>query len=270
MKNCDIIRSAYEENLSHALLLNFEDCSCDLYFVKSLIKSILCGKKHSLNQSCPVCEKIKNNSHPDVFYIACDEEKQSTIGVSEVKSLQKELYIFPNESNFKIFVIKNCEFMTIAAQNALLKMLEEPPDYAIFILLCENIFSLLPTVKSRLQRFDVSPILISENHEDTEKLANLRLLARNIGEKILEKDGYETLKLVAEIPIQQKEFSFVVDELSKYLTKMIAESSSIPRQITNLVIFLSNYSNLINNSLNLNLLITRFLSELLKTIRSLN
>ena len=88
---------------------------------------------------------------------------RKTIGVESVREIKNTVFIKPNDVDFKVYIIKNSDLMTVQAQNALLKILEEPPEDTYFFLLCRNVSSLLPTVRSRaptvkLQNFSNSDL----------------------------------------------------------------------------------------------------------------
>ncbi|MEX1377642.1 MAG: DNA polymerase III subunit delta' C-terminal domain-containing protein [Eubacteriales bacterium] len=99
-----------------------------------------CGK-------CKGCTLFLSQNHPDIFEVS--KEKKKSIGVEQIKELQKEAIIKPNESTKKVFIIHDAHSMTPQAQNALLKLIEEPPKYLSIILICENTMPLLETIKSR-------------------------------------------------------------------------------------------------------------------------
>ncbi len=101
--------------------------------------------------------KIRENLSPDVILYGLQGEKK-TIGVDTVRRLREEAYLVPNELPFRMLILEHAERMTAEAQNALLKILEEPPAGVHILLLCENAASLLVTVRSRapvlhMQRF---------------------------------------------------------------------------------------------------------------------
>ncbi len=102
---------------------------------------------------CPDCKKHAANTHPDLFIIG--EEGQ--IKVDDIRSMNEELYIKPALSEKKIFIVKNADNMNTDAQNALLKSFEEPPRYAVIILLSENEKMLLQTIRSRGNKIVFEP-----------------------------------------------------------------------------------------------------------------
>lgn len=105
---------------------------------------------------CPSCRAFDGGNHPDVLYIR--SEKKS-IGVDEVREqIMETVDLKPYRYEKKIYLIEKADTMTIQAQNALLKTLEEPPAYAVFLLLAEREEAFLPTILSRVVRFRLRPL----------------------------------------------------------------------------------------------------------------
>ena len=97
---------------------------------------------------CEACRKILSGISPDVIFIGIPKDKKS-IGVEAVRDIKATAYIAPNDLDVKCYIINDTDSMTVQAQNALLKLFEEPPGGVYFILLCTSPSSLLPTVRSR-------------------------------------------------------------------------------------------------------------------------
>lgn len=95
--------------------------------------------------TCEVCNTFENNSD---FYIV--EQEKNIIKVDEIRKLESEIYLKPTKANRKCFIINDADLMNESAQNALLKVLEEPPRYATIILVATNKEKLLGTIKSRV------------------------------------------------------------------------------------------------------------------------
>ena len=107
--------------------------------------------------TCPECKKILSNNHPDVIYIT--HEKPAVISVDEVREqLIDTIDIKPYEGGYKVYVIPEADKMTLQAQNAILKTLEEPPEYAVILLLVNDDRKLLDTVRSRVIRENLRPL----------------------------------------------------------------------------------------------------------------
>ncbi len=102
---------------------------------------------------CPACKKHAAGTHSDLIIIG----EGASIKVEDIRAMNEELFIKPALSDKKIFIVKNADNMNNDAQNALLKSFEEPPKYAVIILLSENVKMLLPTIRSRGNRVEFEP-----------------------------------------------------------------------------------------------------------------
>ena len=127
-------------------------------------------------------DKVLKDISPDVIITGLRNDRK-TIGVELVRSIKDDAYIKPNESDKKIYIVEDTHTMTTQAQNAFLKLLEEPPVNTYFILLCENTANLLTTVKSRaviykMQVFtdDELRTYITQNHK---KAVNIDYLIKS-------------------------------------------------------------------------------------------
>ncbi len=106
---------------------------------------------------CDSCKRAASKNHPDIIYLT--HEKPNTISVEEVRTqIVEDVVIKPYYGKYKIYIVPDCEKMTAQAQNAILKTIEEPPAYAIFMLVTNNIELLLPTIQSRCVRLDVKAV----------------------------------------------------------------------------------------------------------------
>lgn len=146
-------------NLSHAYIINGEYGSGRQTIASALAKTIQCQSKTDDTDACGVCTSCKqaeSNNHPDIKYITHDK---TSISVNDIREqLNNDISIKPYSSEYKIYIIPDANKMTEQAQNALLKTIEEPPVYAIIILLTENCDSLLPTIRSRCVTLTMNPI----------------------------------------------------------------------------------------------------------------
>lgn len=146
-------------NLSHAYIINGEYGSGRQTIASALAKTIQCQSKTDDTDACGVCTSCKqaeSHNHPDIKYITHDK---TSISVNDIREqLNNDISIKPYSSEYKIYIILDANKMTEQAQNALLKTIEEPPVYAIIILLTENCDSLLPTIRSRCVTLTMNPI----------------------------------------------------------------------------------------------------------------
>lgn len=101
---------------------------------------------------CRDCRKVSEGIHPDVIPIERFMEEKDVgveIKIAPIRTLRGDAFIRPNEAARKVYVIDNAQTMNLNAQNALLKLLEEGPKYAAFLLLCDRAGALLETIRSR-------------------------------------------------------------------------------------------------------------------------
>lgn len=131
--------------ISHFFLISGPAGSGKKTLAKLLASAILCKGADRPCGSCAACRKAAEGNHPDIITVTDPEHKN--VAVSVVREAREDVYIKPNESDRKIYIFP--QEMGIEGQNALLKILEEPPAYGVFILLANNPESLLTTVRSR-------------------------------------------------------------------------------------------------------------------------
>lgn len=126
-------------------------------FARAFAQGIMCAQRHPDEDdccgACVGCTLMKNQTNPDFSLIMEDEDKNS-IGVETIRALQEDMAKAPEYGMRKVYVIGVAEKMTLEAQNALLKTLEEPAEYVVVILVCTNIALLLETIRSRVVRID--------------------------------------------------------------------------------------------------------------------
>lgn len=151
-------------NISHAYIIHGEDGMGKKTLTKLFAKAILCNShKEDACDQCVSCLQINNNNHPDVKYITSEK---ASIGVDEIRSqLNQTIQLKPYSSEKKIYICENADKMTEAAQNSLLKTLEEPPEYAVILLLVDNLETMLSTILSRCIILDLKPVNIEEIKE---------------------------------------------------------------------------------------------------------
>ena len=139
--------SLRRNRISHCYLLTGPAGSGKHTLARLLSAAILCRQPHSPCLTCPSCRKVLAGTHPDV--IVMDDPEKKTVSVDLVRQAIADVYIRPNEGSHKLYLFPRAQDMLPAAQNALLKILEEPPAYGVFILLADAPQKLLPTVRSR-------------------------------------------------------------------------------------------------------------------------
>lgn len=142
----------------HALLIEGPTGSGRKTFALQLAKAAIClSSDEKPCGRCAACRKIAAGSHPDVELISGTGAARS-FHIDTVRDLCKRAILMPNEAMRRVMILTDVQTMTPAAQNALLKILEEPPAHLLFILTCENRAQLLATIRSRVVCLTMSPV----------------------------------------------------------------------------------------------------------------
>ena len=159
----DLLKELFAENISanklpHAMILEGAKGSGRYSFALHIAAASLCGRMETPCYTCKNCRQIFECVAPDVVTVALPEDKAS-IPVEAVRFIKNDAQKVPVEADFKFYIIRDADKMTVQAQNALLKILEEPPSFVVFILLSENSNLLLSTIRSRacifrMERFE--------------------------------------------------------------------------------------------------------------------
>lgn len=144
------ISSAVENNrVSHAYILNGERGSGKKMLANLFAMTLLCetGDNEPCGK-CHSCKQAESGNHPDIIRVT--HEKPNSISVDDIRTqVNNTVDIKPYQGPYKVYIIPQADMMTLQAQNAILKTIEEPPSYAVFLLLTENAETLLPTINSR-------------------------------------------------------------------------------------------------------------------------
>lgn len=144
--------------VSHAYILNGEKSSGKEFIAKVFAMTLQCeqGGTEPCNE-CRSCKQTLSKNQPDIIYVS--HEKPNTISVDDIRAqVNNDVAIKPYSSKYKVYIINEAEKMTPQAQNAILKTLEEPPAYAVIMLLVSNVNTLLPTILSRCVVLNMKPV----------------------------------------------------------------------------------------------------------------
>ena len=147
-------RSLKQGHISHFYLISGPIGSGKHTLAQLLAAAILCRGEDKPCLSCPACRKVTGMLHPDLITVEDPEHKN--VAVKIVRQFREDVFIRPNEAEFKIYLFP--QELGTEGQNALLKILEEPPPYAVFILLTDNPEKLLPTVRSRCTELSLNAL----------------------------------------------------------------------------------------------------------------
>ena len=166
------------DKVSHAYILNGPDKSGKMMIAEAFAQTLQCeavNKKleelAGVTESerienkftaepcmeCHSCKQAAGKNQPDIIYVS--HEKPNTISVDDIRAqINNDIAIKPYSSPYKIYIMNEAEKMTPQAQNAILKTLEEPPEYAVIMLLTSNVNGLLPTILSRCVVLNMKPV----------------------------------------------------------------------------------------------------------------
>ena len=137
------------DQVSHAYIMNGERGAGKKLLAYLFAMTLLCeeGGEEPCN-TCHSCRQAETGNHPDIIRVT--HEKPNSISVDDIREqVNNTIMIKPYQGPYKVYIIDHADLMTPQAQNALLKTIEEPPQYAVIMLLTENAEALLPTINSR-------------------------------------------------------------------------------------------------------------------------
>lgn len=151
-------KAVSSRNISHAYILSGETGMGGKELAQAFALTLMCESgRTSPCLTCHSCKQVLSGNHPDLIYVS--HEKPASIGVDDIREqIHDTIMIRPYSSSYKIYIVDEAEKMTIQAQNALLKTIEEPPSYAVIILLTANADSFLPTILSRCIQLKLKPL----------------------------------------------------------------------------------------------------------------
>lgn len=156
-------------NLTHAYLVAGESGQDE--HAKSIAKQALCQENITFCNQCSHCVKVEKGIHPDFTTHVNPDGKP--LDIEQVRAIRSDAFIRPNEGERKVYFIKNADNLSEKVQNTLLKILEEPPKFVVFILSTGESVGVIPTVRSRCQVVHLAPPTQTiEQHALATALAN--------------------------------------------------------------------------------------------------
>jgi len=156
----NLSRSLKNGHISHFYLISGPEGSGRHTLARLLAAAALCKGEGAPCMQCSACRKVMEDNHPD--FITVDDPEKKTVPVDLIRQARADIYVQPNEADRKIYLFPRGQDMGIPSQNALLKVLEEPPKYGVFLLITDNPERLLPTVRSRCVELALSPLTDGE------------------------------------------------------------------------------------------------------------
>lgn len=211
----DIIKT---KNISHGyMFLGISGIGKSL-FAKEFAKAILCNEQIGCNK-CKSCIEFDSSNNPDYNII---EPEEKSIKIEQIRLMNNKIYEKPIISSKKVYIINNAQMLTKEAQNCLLKTLEEPPEYAVIILIGTNENMFLNTIRSRCVKINFNKIndeelknILVEKYEYSNITQNLlKLFSGSIG-KAISLQGKQEIYLEIENTFNNIENINIIDLLNK-------------------------------------------------------
>ena len=206
-------------------------------------------------ENCPHCLKTQGDVHPDMRIVEGGASARS-FHIDAIRALRQDAFVLPNEADAKVYVLHNAQAMTAEAQNALLKLLEEPPDYVCLILTAPARNMLLQTVISRVAAFSLGEA--AEEALDPEREAQLKAQAAEIARAMLRpRSPYALLEATAPLEGDRDFVRELLPCLRRTLHAMLVKDTSQAPRVLTLIDSLRELEAALERNANLNLLITR-------------
>jgi len=164
----------------HAVIIEGQDGIGKNLMARQIAAALLCTGAEAAGAlpcgRCAFCRKVAENRMPDVMTVT--REDKATIGVDPIRAMRSDMYLSATEAPRKIYIIDDAHTMTVQAQNALLKVLEEPPTEVNILLLCERSEALLSTIRSRAQILRMTPLSPEELERFADRQPALQVIRR--------------------------------------------------------------------------------------------
>ncbi len=144
--------------ISHAYILSGEKGTGKKTIAREFAQALQCREEGMRPcGDCQSCRQARSGNHPDIIEVTHD--KPNSISVDDIREqVVEDVYVRPYSAPYKVYIINDAEKMTVQAQNALLKTIEEPPAYVVIVLLTTNASVLLPTILSRCVTLNMKPV----------------------------------------------------------------------------------------------------------------
>lgn len=155
---------AQGRGLSHAYLISGPAGSGKRTLASLLAAAMVCTGREPPCGTCAGCKKALSGIHPDITHLDLPEGKREIL-IEQTRQMRANAFIRPNEAPRRVYIIHHADAMNTRAQNSILKLLEEGPAYAAFLLLAENPGSVLLTIHSRCEGLSLSPVTAAQAEE---------------------------------------------------------------------------------------------------------
>lgn len=235
------------ERIPHAIMIEGESTASNLNLAKYIASAAVCTGENKPCGSCGGCHLAEVGSHPDVSIVRALEGKKF-LSVAQIRELRADAFVKAHQAPHRVFIIEDAHRMNEQAQNALLKVLEEPPRNVIFILLVPSKTMLLDTIISRCALLS----LLNAKKDDNKYLD----LANQFIDLLLSGSEYDMLKLLTPLEKSRVEAEEFFNALSICAANKLKSGSAYARVLDQLFDDTKYYLDLLATNINLSLLIS--------------
>lgn len=238
--------------IPHAILIEGINDAANYELAVYIATAAVCSGDTAPCGSCLNCHQATVKTHPDISYIAPPEGKKN-LSVDQIRELRADAFVKAHSAEKRVFIIESAHRMNPQAQNALLKVLEEPPANVIFILLVPSKTMLLDTIISRC-------VLLSliENNSDTNKYAEM---ATAFIDLLLSGSEYDMIKLLTPLEKSRANAEEFFNTLALCVTDKLKQGSGFARVLDRLHDDTKYYLDLLKTNINMPLLISLVVSR---------
>lgn len=244
----------FSGRIPHGIILESSDLKKAYDEAIKAVAKLFCSVKNENScGKCSSCIKLKKGIHPDLKTVS-PLSNSKTIKVEQIRLIRQDAYIIPNESDYKVYIFSPAEALTVQAQNAFIKILEEPPKNVVFILICKSTELLLDTVLSRCEVFRLKDGEVSggEIEEKSQEILDLSFAGKKI----------EALKILAQMPADRESFKTLICMIMRGIMGKIKDSELPADEGIKKIEKLRVISDFLERNVNLNLIVSCLSAEL--------
>jgi DNA polymerase-3 subunit delta' len=205
--------------LSHALIFEGASSQIRLSAAKETAMAILCKGDNKPCNSCSSCHKVSIGAHPDLHIT---DKQGALIKVDDIRDIKEKAKVYPNDGDKSVYIICDAHNMNPQAQNALLKIFEEPAKHIAFILTCPSKSSLLDTIISRATSYTMGETTDEQSDEESEKSKEL---ARDLLMCLIKGNELDFIRKTAVFQKDKALFTSVLRDMEPLLRDALVLSS---------------------------------------------
>lgn len=239
------------KRIPHAIMIEGEDSTNVLALANYIAAAAVCDGDNPPCDSCSNCHLAQVGSHPDISHISALDGKKF-LSVAQIRELRADAFVRAHQASHRVFIIEDANRMNEQAQNALLKVLEEPPKNVIFILLVPSKTMLLDTIISRCVLLSLLDTVSDDSFAETaDEFLNLLLLGSE----------YDLLKLLTQFEKSRIDFEKFLNALSLKVIQRLKTTKSNSRVLDGIFDDIKYYLDLLATNINTSLLISLIASR---------